>query len=53
MQNIRHNQGNYFEMTRKGQKMRFLEAKGQRFPVSGVREARKLCKELGVPAWNF
>lgn len=32
---------------------KFLEVGSKRFPVSGVREARKLAAELGAQPWNF
>ena len=34
-------------------KNKFLEVAGKRFAVSGMREARKLCKDLNAQPWNF
>jgi hypothetical protein len=34
-------------------KNKFLEVQGKRFAVSGMREARKLCKDLNATPWNF
>ena len=34
-------------------KSKFLEVQGKRFAVSGMREARKLCKDLNAQPWNF
>jgi len=34
-------------------KNKFLEVQGKRFPVTGMREARKLCKDLNAQPWNF
>ena len=34
-------------------KNKFLEVQGKRIAVSGMREARKLCKDLNAQPWNF
>tara|TARA_S200002703_G_scaffold33276_1_gene28812 strand:+ start:531 stop:665 length:135 start_codon:yes stop_codon:yes gene_type:complete len=34
-------------------KNKFLEVGNKRFPVTGMREARKLCKDLNAQPWNF
>jgi hypothetical protein len=34
-------------------KNKFLEVQGKRFLVTGMREARKLCKDLNAQPWNF
>lgn len=32
---------------------KFLEVGSKRYPVSGVRAARKLAADLGAQPWNF
>jgi len=34
-------------------KNKFLQVAGKRIAVSGMREARKLCKDLNAQPWNF
>tara|TARA_R110000823_G_scaffold104415_5_gene222324 strand:+ start:380 stop:592 length:213 start_codon:yes stop_codon:yes gene_type:complete len=46
-----HNQYKHLQVD--GKKMVLTLSNGETYPVKGIREANKVCKQLNVKPWNF
>ena len=46
-----HNQYKHLQVA--GKKMVLTLSNGETYPVKGIREANKVCKQLNVKPWNF